>query len=110
MFIQYVTGCFVALSMTQCVRRPRNKCNRGERCENACIFIAEPKGIVHVQIRGDKAYNVMPDSVPASVVYNAKKRGPKGLFFFVFRLNYSFTQRTEYSLETLYVMRLGALL
>ena len=81
MFIQYVTGCFVALSMTQCVRRPRNKSNQGERCENTCIFIAEPKGFVLVQIWGDKAYDVMPDSVPASVVYNAKKRGPKGLFF-----------------------------
>ena len=33
---------------------PRNKSNQGERCENACIFIAEPKGFVLVQIRGDK--------------------------------------------------------
>ena len=33
---------------------PRNKSNQGERFENACIFIAEPKGFVLVQIRGDK--------------------------------------------------------
>ncbi len=32
----------------------RNKSNQGERCENACIFIAEPKGFVLVQIRDDK--------------------------------------------------------
>ena len=37
------------------VRCPRNQSNRGERCENACIFIAEPKGFVLVQIRGDSA-------------------------------------------------------
>ena len=37
------------------VSRPRNKSNQGERCENACIFIAEPKGFVLVQIRGDSS-------------------------------------------------------
>ena len=40
------------------VRCPRNQSNRGERCENACIFIAEPKGFVLVQIRGDSAKKI----------------------------------------------------
>ena len=41
------------------VSRPRNKSNQGERCENACIFIAEPKGFVLVQIRGDSSMDTI---------------------------------------------------
>ena len=69
------------------VRQPRNKSNQGECCDNACIFLTEPKCFVLVQIRGDSIEDDEMREHNRIARYTRKnpyKKGrPKPAFFFL---------------------------